>query len=57
MISTLMNRRVLTLDETTNEEIVMLERVGLNCGGRSETTIVSTDRARKISSSRPAEVT
>lgn len=33
MISRLMNRRVLTLDETINEEIVMLERVGLNCGG------------------------
>jgi hypothetical protein len=28
MISRLMNRRVLTLDETINEEIVMLERGG-----------------------------
>lgn len=52
-----MNRRGSTPDETINEEIVMHKRVGLNCGGTvtgcSETPIISTERARKISGSRP----
>lgn len=34
MNSTLINSEFSTLDEMINEEIVMLKRVGLNCGAQ-----------------------